>query len=323
MGLKYGGAITAVNESTKMPLPPARSAEMLNKLRAKAAKKRLDLVLLERGLAETRARAQAVILAGQVLVSGQRMDKAGAMIATDAAIEVTGEQLRYASRGGVKLEGALRDFGVDPAGKICLDAGSSTGGFTDCLLQHGAARVYAVDVTTSQLAWKLQRDARVTPIKVNVRYLQREEIAERPALVTVDLSFISVSKVLAKLAAAAAPEAEFLILIKPQFELERGDVGPGGIVRDPALHQRAIERVRARRLRPAWRSWPCVPANWPARKATRSFFYTRACTDLIEFPRSSEVAAVESWASGRIPHLAAVKCKPFRRDKWRAGCNIA
>src|ERR1700694_404566 len=227
-----------------MPLPPAIFAEMLHKLCAKSAKKRLDLVLLERGLAETRARAQAVILAGQVLVGGQRLDKAGAMIASDAAIEVTGEQLRYASRGGVKLEGALRDFGVDPAGKICLDAGSSTGGFTDCLLQHGATRVYAVDVTTTQLAWKLQRDARVTPVKVNVRYLQREEIAERPALLTVDLSFISVSKVLANLATPAAAEAEFLILIKPQFELERGDVGQGGIVRDPALHQRAIERVR-------------------------------------------------------------------------------
>lgn len=211
---------------------------------AKAAKKRLDLILVERGLAETRARAQAVILAGHVLVTGQRMDKAGAMIATDAAIELTGEPLRYASRAGVKLEGALRDFGVDPTGKICLDAGSSTGGFTDCLLQHGAAHVYAADVTTSQLAWKLQRDARVTPVKVNVRYLQREEVAERPELVTVDLSFISVSKVLANLTAVSAPSAEFLILIKPQFELERGDVGPGGIVRDPILHQRAVEHVR-------------------------------------------------------------------------------
>jgi 23S rRNA (cytidine1920-2'-O)/16S rRNA (cytidine1409-2'-O)-methyltransferase len=245
---------------------------MLNKLSAKAAKKRLDLVLLERGLAETRARAQAVILAGQVLVSGQRMDKAGAMIATDVAVEVTGEQLRYASRGGLKLEGALRDFGVDPTGKICLDAGSSTGGFTDCLLQHGAARVYAVDVTTSQLAWKLQRDARVTPIKVNVRYLQREEIGERPALVTVDLSFISVSKVLAKLTAAAAPEAEFLILIKPQFELERGDVGPGGIVRDPALQRRAVERLRSSAIAAGLETVDTRPSQLAGAEGNQEFF---------------------------------------------------
>src|ERR1700730_12723207 len=216
-----------------MPLPPAGHGEMLNKLRAKAAKKRLDLVLLERGLAETRARAQAVILAGQGLGSGQRIDKAGAMIASDAAIAATGEQLRYASRGGVKLEGALRDFGVDPTGKICLDAGSSTGGFTDCLLQHGAARVYAVDVTTSQLAWKLQRDARVTPVEVNARYLDAAALPEPPSLVTLDLSFISVAKVLPRIVAAAAPGAEFLILVKPQFELERGAIGRGGIVRDP------------------------------------------------------------------------------------------
>ena len=132
---------------------------------------------------------------------------------------------------------------MNPAGRVCLDAGSSTGGFTDCLLQHGAARVFAVDVTTSQLAWKLQQDARVTPIEVNARYLQAPALAEPPALVTVDLSFISVAKVLARLAALAAPGADFLILVKPQFELERGQVGRGGIVRDPSLRERAVEKV--------------------------------------------------------------------------------
>ena len=152
--------------------------------------------------------------------------------------------MRYASRAGDKLAGALSDFGVDPAGRVCLDAGSSTGGFTDCLLQHGAARVFAVDVTTSQLAWKLQQDARVTPIEANVRYLQAPALdGEPPALVTVDLSFISVAKVLARLAALAAPGADFLILVKPQFELERGQVGRGGIVRDPSLRERAVEKV--------------------------------------------------------------------------------
>lgn len=216
--------------------------------RTPAAKKRLDLLLVERGLAETRQKAQAVILAGRVRVGGQRQDKAGAMVACGACIEVAGDDLRYASRGGRKLEGALEDFGIDPSGRICLDVGCSTGGFTDCLLQHGAARVYAVDVTTGQLAWKLQRDPRVVAIEVNARYLEptlggKAGTAGRPSLVTVDLSFISVTKVLPKLAKVAAPNAEFLILIKPQFELRREDVGRGGIVGDAALHQQAIKSV--------------------------------------------------------------------------------
>jgi 23S rRNA (cytidine1920-2'-O)/16S rRNA (cytidine1409-2'-O)-methyltransferase len=213
-------------------------------------KKRLDLLLVERGLAETRQRAQAVILAGKVRADGQRQDKAGAMVAFDASIEVTGDDLRYASRGGRKLEGALEEFAIDPTGKICLDVGSSTGGFTDCLLQHGAARVYAVDVTITQLAWKLQRDPRVVQLKANARYLApsldgNEGCTERPSLVTVDLSFISVTKVLPRLVLLAAPDADFLILVKPQFELERKEVGRGGIVREAPLHERAIESVRA------------------------------------------------------------------------------
>ena len=211
----------------------------------KSQKKRLDVLLVERGLAESRAKAQAMILAGEVRVSGQRADKPGTMIPHDAGLELTGGAPRYVSRGGLKLDGALEGFGVDPQGRICLDAGCSTGGFTDCLLQHGAARVYAVDVTTSQLAWKLRQDARVVPVEVNARYLDAKTLAEQPTLVTVDVSFISVAKVLPRLVAAAAPGAEFLILVKPQFELERGDVGRGGIVRDALLHERAIEHVRA------------------------------------------------------------------------------
>ena len=207
-------------------------------------KKRLDLLIVERGLAESRQKAQAVILGGAVRVNGQRADKAGLLIPTDAAIELAGEALRYASRGGLKLHGALQDFGVDPRGRICFDTGSSTGGFTDCLLQHGAERVYAADVSIGQLAWKLQRDPRVIPIETNVRYLRPEALSAPPSLVTVDLSFISVTKVLPKLVAAAAPQAEFLILVKPQFELERSHIGRGGIVRDAALHERAIELVR-------------------------------------------------------------------------------
>jgi 23S rRNA (cytidine1920-2'-O)/16S rRNA (cytidine1409-2'-O)-methyltransferase len=212
-------------------------------VRRKQTKKRLDLLLAERGLAESRQKAQALILAGKILVDGRRTDKAGALFSPAAKIELAGRVQRYASRAGDKLAGALADFGVDPAGRICLDVGSSTGGFTDCLLQQGAARVFAVDVTTSQLAWKLREDPRVEAVKANARYLKASALTAAPALVTVDLSFISVGKVLSSLAALAAPGAEFLILVKPQFELERGQVGRGGIVRDQALREQAVEKV--------------------------------------------------------------------------------
>jgi len=211
----------------------------------KSAKKRLDLLVVERGLAESREKAQAMILAGEIRVNGERSEKAGAQISEDASIEVSGTSAKYASRGGLKLEGALEDFAIDVRGKICLDIGASTGGFTDCLLQHGARHVYAVDVTPQQMAWRLQQDDRVRQIKANARALQPERVPEPADLVTVDVSFISVAKVLPAVVAAAGPQAEYLILVKPQFELDRGDVGRGGIVRDPTLHERAIQRVRA------------------------------------------------------------------------------
>jgi len=221
----------------------------------KIEKQRLDVLLVERGLAESRQKAQAMLLAGEVRVAGQRHDKPGERVSIDVAIEIAETHLRYVSRGGFKLEGALDDFGVDPAEKICLDVGSSTGGFTDCLLQRGAVRVYAVDVTPDQIAWKLQQDARVTRIKRNARELTQDDLtsanaalAEKysaPQLVVIDLAFISVAKVLPAVVPVAASRAEFLILIKPQFELDRGDIGKGGIVRDAKLHERAIERVRA------------------------------------------------------------------------------
>jgi 23S rRNA (cytidine1920-2'-O)/16S rRNA (cytidine1409-2'-O)-methyltransferase len=212
--------------------------------KTKSAKKRLDLLVVERGLAESRQKAQAMILAGEVRVNGERSDKAGAQIAEDARIEVSGASAKYASRGGFKLEGALEDFGIDVNGKVCLDVGASTGGFTDCLLQHGARHIFAVDVTPQQMAWRLQQDTRVTQIKANARNLRPEQIPEGTDIVTMDVSFISVAKVLSAVVAAAGPHAEFLILVKPQFELDRGDVGHGGIVRDISLHERAIERVR-------------------------------------------------------------------------------
>lgn len=209
----------------------------------KPARNRLDVLLVERGLAESRQKAQAMILAGEVSVNGARADKAGMAVTNDARIEVTTRLQKYSSRGGLKLEGALDDFSVQVAGRVCLDVGSSTGGFTDCLLQHGAARVYAVDVNINQLAWKLQQDARVIRIERNARELQKSDLAEAVDLVVMDVSFISVTKVLRPAVAAAKPGAEFLVLIKPQFELQRKDVGPGGIVKDAALHRKAIASV--------------------------------------------------------------------------------
>lgn len=208
-------------------------------------KSRLDVALVERGLAETRAKAQAMILAGQVLVNGQKADKAGAAVAPDAVLDVIGPAMPYVSRGGVKLEGALKDFAVDVSGKVCMDVGSSTGGFVDCLLQRGAVRVYAIDVSTDQLAWKLRQDARVVRIEKNARLLEADDLPGRVAFVAVDLSFISTAKVLSALVPLALAGADWLILVKPQFELERGDVGKGGIVRDEKLHRKAIERVQA------------------------------------------------------------------------------
>ena len=242
------------------------------KARPHPAKKRLDVLLVERGLVESRQKAQAVILAGEVRANGQRADKPGATVSVDARIEVAARETRYASRAGEKLEGALRDFGVSPANRICLDAGSSTGGFTDCLLRHGTAKVYAVDVTIDQLAWKLQQDARVKPLEMNVRYLRPENLAERPSLITADLSFISLSKVLPALVAVAQERAEFLLLIKPQFEVERGEVGKGGIVRDPKLREWAIERVQKAAEACGLRVVGVKPSRLPGAEGNQEFF---------------------------------------------------
>ncbi|HLZ13376.1 MAG TPA: TlyA family RNA methyltransferase [Candidatus Acidoferrum sp.] len=212
-------------------------------MKAKSRKQRLDLLVVERGLAESCQKAQAMILAGEVSVDGIKVEKAGAQVSYSAHIDVASRLQKYVSRGGVKLEGALADFEINPAGLVCLDLGSSTGGFSDCLLQHGAARIYAVDVNTGQLAWKLHQDSRVIRIERNARELTANEIPEPIDLVVADVSFISVAKVLPPAVLAAKPGATFLILIKPQFELRREDVGEGGIVRDASLHNKAIAGV--------------------------------------------------------------------------------
>ena len=213
-------------------------------MKPKPLRQRLDLLLVERGLAESPEKAGAQILAGEVEVDGRRADKAGTPFPSNAKIKIISRHQKYVSRGGFKLEGALKDFAARPAGKICLDIGSSHGGFTDCLLQTGATRVYAVDVNVEQLDWRLRQDARVIPVKRNARALTDEHIPEPVDLVTIDVSFISALQVIEPAAKVAKAGAAFVILIKPQFELPRDKVGPGGIVKEKCLRERAVLSVR-------------------------------------------------------------------------------
>jgi len=209
-----------------------------------ASRERLDAVLVARGLCASKEQALRLILAGEVRVDGHVCDKASTAIGGSAAIEVR-ERPRYVSRGGLKLERALDVFGIDPAGRVCLDIGASTGGFTDCLLQRGAARVHAFDAGTNQLAWKLREDARVVVReRFNVRHLVPADVGEPVGLVVIDVSFISLTRVLAPAFSVLGAGGSVVSLIKPQFELDRRDVGKGGIVRDPALHARAVARIR-------------------------------------------------------------------------------
>ena len=206
-------------------------------------RERLDRLLLQRNLAASREKAQALIMAGEVLLDGQKAQKPGQLVRDDCTLEVLSRP-RYVSRGGLKLEAALRHFGISVEGKTCIDVGSSTGGFTDCLLQHGALRVYAIDVGTAQLDWRLRSDPRVIVHEnLNARHLQFSDIGEPAALLVCDVSFISVTLILPAIVALLAPGGEMVILVKPQFEVGKGQVGEGGIVRDPELHAAACERV--------------------------------------------------------------------------------
>ena len=206
-------------------------------------KTRLDRLLVERGLVESREKAQALIMAGEVLLNGQKAAKPGQPVAEDAALEVLARP-PYVSRGGLKLAAALREFSIDVTGQLCLDIGASTGGFTDALLQAGAARVHAVDVGAGQIAWPLRTDARVTLHEnCNARELRFEEIGETVDLIVCDVSFISVTLILPAIVPLLQPAGRMVILIKPQFEVGKGQVGKGGIVRDPGLHQAACDRV--------------------------------------------------------------------------------
>jgi 23S rRNA (cytidine1920-2'-O)/16S rRNA (cytidine1409-2'-O)-methyltransferase len=241
-------------------------------MKSKEPRKRLDILLVERGLADSPHKALAMILAGEVQVDGSRATKAGVAIAPDARIEIFGRALKFASRGGFKLDGALEDFPINPEGSVCLDVGSSAGGFTDCLLQHGAKQIYAVDVNIGQLAWKLQQDSRVKRIECNAREIRPENFPEPVALVVVDVSFISVAKVLAPVAAIAKPGADFLILIKPQFELPKKDVGPGGIVTDVTLHEKAIEKARRAANSAGLECLGVRPSRLPGAEGNQEYF---------------------------------------------------
>ncbi|HKM39715.1 MAG TPA: TlyA family RNA methyltransferase [bacterium] len=207
-------------------------------------RKRLDLVLVERGLASSRHLAQARILAGEVLVDGQRIDKAGTRVKPDVELTLSGQDAPYVSRGGLKLERAIRAFKLDFGGKIVLDVGASTGGFTDCALQHGSRKVYAVDVGYGQLAWKLRQDPRVVVLeRTNIRYLAEDQLIPKPEIACIDVSFISLQKILPTVVRLLGNKKVVVALIKPQFEVGKGKVGKGGIVKDPLLHQEVLGRI--------------------------------------------------------------------------------
>ena len=207
-------------------------------------KERLDKLLMEKGIVRSRERAQALIMEGKVTVDGRTIDKPGTKVEVEASLLLREGAQPYVGRGGIKLEAALSAFGVDPRGMAVMDVGASTGGFTDCVLQKGARKVYAVDVGYGQLAWKLQKDPRVVSLeRRNVRYLKKEEIPEEIDLVLIDTSFISIEKFLPHLLGFLRREGHLIGLIKPQFEVGKGEVGKGGVVRNPILHQKVIERI--------------------------------------------------------------------------------
>lgn len=207
-------------------------------------KTRLDVLLVERGLEQTRQRAQAMIMSGLVFVDGQRVDKAGTAVPNDAQIEVRGNTLRYVSRGGLKLEKAMTTFGLKLDGCICADIGASTGGFTDCMLQNGAVKVYAVDVGYGQLAWSLRTDERVVNMeRTNIRYVTPEDLAEPIEFFSVDVSFISLHHIFPVAQRITTPDAMGVCLVKPQFEAGREKVGKNGVVRDPAVHREVLHNA--------------------------------------------------------------------------------
>ena len=236
-------------------------------------KERIDKLLLARGLAQSRHQAQALVLKGTVLADEQRIDKPGTRVDLKSTIRLKSVGKVHVSRGGQKLEHALRQFALKVPGQVCLDIGASTGGFTDCLLQHGASKVYALDVGHNQLDWKLRKDSRVKCLEgFNARYLRFETIGETVDLITLDLSFISLSLVLPRLGIFEKPSTRTLCLVKPQFELGKGQVEKGGVVRDPNKHQLAIDKVSACARELGYRLLGVVPSPILGAEGNREFF---------------------------------------------------
>jgi len=238
-----------------------------------AGKKRLDLVIIEKGLVLSRQRAQALIMAGKVLVNNHIVDKPGTPVFPEDDIVLQGEDHRYVSRGGLKLEKALHTLGIDINDFVCLDVGASTGGFTDCLLQYGASRVYAVDVGYGQLAWKLRQNPRVVVIeRMNIRHMQPETLPQLVDLVTIDVSFISLKKVVPEILKFMKKSAGILALVKPQFEVGKRNVGKGGVVRDPVLHAQVIENLSDFFIKKHLFSEWVIPSPILGPKGNREFF---------------------------------------------------
>ncbi len=238
-----------------------------------AAKKRLDLVIVDKGLVNSRQRAQALIMAGKVLVNNQIVDKPGTSVFPEDDIVLQGEDHPYVSRGGLKLEKAIHTLGTDIKDFVCLDVGASTGGFTDCLLQHGASRVYAVDVGYGQLAWKLRQNPRVVVIeRMNIRHMKPETIPQLVDLVTIDVSFISLKKVVPEILKFMKKSAGILALVKPQFEVGKRHVGRGGVVRDPVLHAQVIKNLTDFFIKKHLFSEWVIPSPISGPKGNREFF---------------------------------------------------
>jgi len=250
-----------------------------------STKKRLDLMLVDKKLVVSRERAKALIMAGRVTVNEQLADKPGTQVSEADDIELKGSDLPYVSRGGLKLEAALKEFGIDIKGLVCLDAGASTGGFTDCLLQHGASKVYAVDVGYGQFAWKLRQDPRVVVIeRTNIRHMPAEALPEKVDLVTVDVSFISLKIVVPAVLKFLKRRARILTLIKPQFEVGKGKVGKGGVVRDPAQHEAVIRDLRAFFSSMGLICEPVIPSPVLGPKGNREFLTSLVYADSPESP---------------------------------------
>ncbi len=224
-------------------------------------KERADAILMARGMCDSREQAKRLILAGEVMTGTDRVSKPSTKLDSEADLSIR-EKPKFVSRGGLKLEGALKEFGIDPSGLTCLDCGASTGGFTDCLLQGGATKVHAIDVGTNQLVWKIRNDPRVVvKEKFNARYMVPDDIGEEVDLAVTDVSFISLTKILPSLFSVLKSGGKIICLVKPQFELQRDDISKGGIVRDPALHQKAVDKIRNFVVQELDRKWLAITTS--------------------------------------------------------------